>query len=128
MFYTCNVCGNRSAQQFSKQAYHRGVVLVRCSGCQNLHLIADNLGWFGQGKTYVAIVPYLCTSVIGHLLKIMLFVSKFNVSLILTFYDCRNIEEILAGKGEHAKRIDSSSSTIEISGEDANKLAELIKE
>ena len=32
----------------SKGSYEKGIVLVRCQGCENLHLIADRLGWFGD--------------------------------------------------------------------------------
>lgn len=34
----------------SKKSYQEGVVLIRCDGCDNLHLIADNLGWFEDKK------------------------------------------------------------------------------
>lgn len=39
---------DRTTQKIISQvAYKQGIVLVRC-GCDKLHLIADNLGWFGD--------------------------------------------------------------------------------
>ncbi|XP_024525381.1 DNL-type zinc finger protein [Selaginella moellendorffii] len=48
MIYTCTKCNTRSAKTFSRETYDRGVVIVRCGGCSNLHLIADRLGMFGD--------------------------------------------------------------------------------
>jgi hypothetical protein len=76
MLYTCKVCKTRSYKQFSKDTYENGVVLVQCPGCKNLHLVADNLGWFQTGK---------------------------------------NIEELMAAKGQSVKRIQD---VMEISAED----------
>lgn len=50
IIFTCNVCKTRQAKTMSKKSYEKGVVLIRCDGCDNLHLIADNLGWFRDEK------------------------------------------------------------------------------
>ncbi|XP_062092990.1 uncharacterized protein LOC133798611 [Humulus lupulus] len=48
MIFTCKVCETRSVKTFCRDSYEKGVVVARCGGCDNLHLIADHLGWFGE--------------------------------------------------------------------------------
>uniref|UniRef100_A0A7C9DU81 DNL-type domain-containing protein n=2 Tax=Opuntia streptacantha TaxID=393608 RepID=A0A7C9DU81_OPUST len=48
LIFTCKVCETRSLKTCCRESYDKGVVVVRCSGCNNLHLIADRLGWFGE--------------------------------------------------------------------------------
>ena len=51
--FTCTKCDTRDAKRIGKRAYQQGVVIVKCDGCGGMHLVADNLGWFGEGKQNV---------------------------------------------------------------------------
>lgn len=48
MVFTCKVCSTRSVKTVSRESYEKGVVVARCGGCDNLHLLADHLGMFGE--------------------------------------------------------------------------------
>ncbi|GLT66817.1 hypothetical protein SLA2020_391640 [Shorea laevis] len=51
MIFTCKVCETRSIKTVCRESYEKGVVVARCGGCNNLHLISDHLGWFGEPGT-----------------------------------------------------------------------------
>ncbi len=48
--FKCGKCQTHNSHVFLKKTYEEGQVIVRCPGCKNLHLIADNKGWFGDER------------------------------------------------------------------------------
>ncbi len=79
--FTCKKCDTKNTKFISKLAYDKGVVIVKCGGCFNNHLIADNLGWWPD------------------------FAEK----------GIKNVEDILASKGESVRRVANAADRVEIS-------------
>ena len=48
MVFTFRVGETRSVKTVCRESFGISVAAARCGGCNNLHLIADHLGWFGQ--------------------------------------------------------------------------------
>ena len=61
LMFTCKKCNYRSSKIISKVAYEKGVIIVRCDGCKNNHLIADNLGWFPEMRNTRNIEKFLAS-------------------------------------------------------------------
>jgi protein import protein ZIM17 len=53
MMFTCGHCNHKDTKTFTKKSYHTSVVIIKCEGCGNNHLIADNLGWFRDEKVNI---------------------------------------------------------------------------
>ncbi|KAK6348615.1 hypothetical protein TWF718_006404 [Orbilia javanica] len=51
--FTCKKCSHRSSHKITKQAYHKGTVLIQCPGCEVRHLIADHLKIFRDQPTTI---------------------------------------------------------------------------
>ncbi|CAA0823724.1 Zim17-type zinc finger protein [Striga hermonthica] len=45
---SCKFCEARSMKTMASDSYKEGVVIAKCDACDNLHVIADRLGLFGE--------------------------------------------------------------------------------
>ncbi len=54
--FTCKKCDHRTTRMFTKRSYHHGIVLIKCEGCEGIHLIADNLGWFEDTSVNIEMI------------------------------------------------------------------------
>lgn len=59
LIFNCKKCNTQNNKIISKLAYQKGVVIIRCDGCKNNHLIADNLGWFSELGKHINIEKIL---------------------------------------------------------------------
>ncbi|KAL3650005.1 hypothetical protein CASFOL_006408 [Castilleja foliolosa] len=48
MIFFCKSCNVRSVKIVCRDSYDKGVVIARCDGCNDLHLLVDRLGLVGE--------------------------------------------------------------------------------
>ena len=84
----------------SKHAYEKGVVLIKCDGCSNTHLIADHLGWFDSQKGPIGTIEDIMKEK-GESVKRLSFNSNNQVYIPNNTDDGKNINEILAENDDH---------------------------
>jgi protein import protein ZIM17 len=94
LMFTCTVCDTRSAKKISKQGYNHGIVIVRCPGCNNRHLISDRMGVFEDSGWDVQ-------QHLGKEGEIAKFITDENV-MELTAEDILGIKSTLAEHNGHS--------------------------
>lgn len=103
--YTCLKCNYRNMKYISKQAYKKGVVIVKCDDCQNNHLIADNLNWFtdkGDDNNVEAILRKKGQSVLRISSEEFEFLLQDTVKQLNEAKECA--KKLLAEKAEKNKQ------------------------
>jgi hypothetical protein len=50
LHYTCSVCDYQGSKAVPKKRYDKGLVIIRCDYCHNLHLLSDHLDLFEAGE------------------------------------------------------------------------------
>jgi len=78
IIYNCGVCTHQFTKSFSHHAYTKGVVIIQCPSCENLHLIADHLGWFDPSQKIGNTIEETMQKRGGHK------VEKFNIDEFLS--------------------------------------------
>ncbi|KAL6769043.1 hypothetical protein ACKKBF_B17265 [Auxenochlorella protothecoides x Auxenochlorella symbiontica] len=63
--FTCNLCGTQNTKRVNPHAWQAGSVFARCSGCQGVHKLQDNLEVFFETGHAPFPPPELRQSVLG---------------------------------------------------------------
>lgn len=102
--FTCNKCETKQSKFFTKKAYHQGVVLIRCDGCHAVHLISDNLGWYGDDSTNIEDIMKKKGQEVVHGLADEGLLKNLNEKVKKTRERLRIEQEELKGKREEIDR------------------------
>eukprot|EP00741_Cyanophora_paradoxa_P019539 tig00021127_g18861.t1 len=52
LMFTCKICDTRSSKMVNRLSLQQGICIIKCDGCDKRHIMADNLGWYGDRRSF----------------------------------------------------------------------------